>query len=112
MTHEHNTGVIATQLFRMTLDPQLLERHPPLSRAILRNPQDAEENTCETFATAWASAARFDATRGSVMGWLLLLCRSRAIDKLRRKLRQPVTIGLCRCAGITGSNSLRNSSGR
>jgi RNA polymerase sigma factor (sigma-70 family) len=63
-----------------------------LSRAILRNPQDAEENTCETFATAWTGASRFDATRGTVMTWLLVLCRSRAIDKLRRRRQQAATI--------------------
>jgi RNA polymerase sigma-70 factor (ECF subfamily) len=67
-----------------------------LSRAILRNPQDAEENTCETFATAWATAYRFDATRGTVMTWLLVLCRSRAIDKLRRSRHQRATIDVKR----------------
>jgi RNA polymerase sigma factor (sigma-70 family) len=65
-----------------------------VSRAILRDPQDAEENTCETFASAWASAARFDTTRGGVMTWLLLLCRSRAIDKLRHRRRQPTMVDM------------------
>lgn len=54
-----------------------------LARAILRNPADAEEVVVDTFTQIWQTAARFDASRGSVMGWAMTICRSRALDLLR-----------------------------
>jgi len=56
-----------------------------LAAAILRSPDEAEEIVCETYAYAWANAARFDATRASALGWLLMLCRSRALDRCRQR---------------------------
>ena len=56
-----------------------------LASAILRSAADAEEIVCETYAYAWANAARFDASRASALGWLLMLCRSRALDRLRQR---------------------------
>ncbi len=56
-----------------------------LASAMLRNPQDAEEVVCETYAQAWETAASFDPSRASAMAWLLMMCRSRALDSLRRR---------------------------
>jgi RNA polymerase sigma factor (sigma-70 family) len=56
-----------------------------LASAILRSAEDSEEIVCETYAYAWANAARFDASRANVLGWLLMLCRSRALDRLRQR---------------------------
>jgi RNA polymerase sigma factor (sigma-70 family) len=56
-----------------------------LASAILRSPEEAEEIVCETYAYAWANAARFDASRGNPLGWLLMLCRSRALDRWRQR---------------------------
>ena len=56
-----------------------------LAAAILRSVEDAEEVVCATYAYAWANAARFDDVRGNVLGWLLMLCRSRALDRLRQR---------------------------
>ena len=56
-----------------------------LALAILRSAEDTEEIVCETYAYAWANAARFDASRASALGWLLMLCRSRALDRLRQR---------------------------
>lgn len=56
-----------------------------LACAILRSVEDAEEVVCATYAYAWANAARFDDVRGNVLGWLLMLCRSRALDRLRQR---------------------------
>jgi RNA polymerase sigma-70 factor (ECF subfamily) len=55
-----------------------------LASAILRSAEDTEEIVCETYAYAWANAARFDASRANALGWLLMLCRSRALDRLRQ----------------------------
>lgn len=54
-----------------------------LARAILRNAADAEEVIVDTFTQIWQTASRFDSTRGSVMGWAMTICRSRALDLLR-----------------------------
>ena len=56
-----------------------------LASAILRSAEDSEEIVCEIYAYAWANAARFDASRSNVLGWLLMLCRSRALDRLRQR---------------------------
>jgi RNA polymerase sigma factor (sigma-70 family) len=54
-----------------------------LARAILRNAEDAEEVVSDTYAQAWRQSERFDAERASPMGWLMMMCRTRAIDRLR-----------------------------
>jgi RNA polymerase sigma-70 factor (ECF subfamily) len=44
----------------------------------------AEEICVETYWQAWREAARFDAARGQVMAWLMVMTRTRALDALRR----------------------------
>jgi RNA polymerase sigma-70 factor (ECF subfamily) len=44
----------------------------------------AEEVTADVYMQVWNQAERFDQMRGSVLAWLLTICRSRAIDHLRR----------------------------
>jgi RNA polymerase sigma-70 factor (ECF subfamily) len=56
-----------------------------LARAILRNPADAEEVVCDTYTQVWQTARLYDASRGSIMGWLVTICRSRALDLLRQR---------------------------
>lgn len=52
---------------------------------IVRRPEDAEEVTLDVYTSVWNNAKAFDGTRGSVTGWLILLARSRAIDRLRSR---------------------------
>jgi RNA polymerase sigma-70 factor (ECF subfamily) len=52
---------------------------------VLRNGADAEEVTLDVYAQAWRQASRFDANRGEPLAWLLMLARSRAIDRLRSR---------------------------
>ena len=54
-------------------------------KAIVRNPADAEEVTCDVYTQAWQTAGHFDPARGSVMTWLMCIARSRALDCLRRR---------------------------
>jgi RNA polymerase sigma-70 factor, ECF subfamily len=56
-----------------------------LASAIVRRGEDAEEVVCATYAHAWANATRYDNRRATVLGWLLMLCRSRALDVLRQR---------------------------
>ncbi|HKV03971.1 MAG TPA: sigma-70 family RNA polymerase sigma factor [Candidatus Acidoferrales bacterium] len=51
---------------------------------ILRDTQAAEEILQDIFFQLWRTASRFDASRGSLPGWLLVIARNRAISRLRR----------------------------
>lgn len=50
---------------------------------ILGNTSDAEEVTLDVYMHVWRSAKNFNAERGSVLGWLMMLTRSRSIDRWR-----------------------------
>lgn len=63
-----------------------------LAVAILRGNEDAEEVVCATYAYAWANVSRFDAARANPLGWLLMLCRSRALDRLRQRRAAAPTV--------------------
>lgn len=50
---------------------------------IVGNRESAEELTADVYHEVWRRAAKYDAAAGSVMGWMMNLARSRAIDRLR-----------------------------
>lgn len=54
-----------------------------LALRILGDAGAAEEITTDAYMQAWRQAVRFDATRGTVVRWLLTIARSRALDRLR-----------------------------
>jgi RNA polymerase sigma-70 factor (ECF subfamily) len=56
-----------------------------LALRITRASPVAEEVTSDVYWQVWQQADRYDATRGKVLTWLLTLCRSRALDTLRRR---------------------------
>ncbi|MBV8806627.1 MAG: sigma-70 family RNA polymerase sigma factor [Sinobacteraceae bacterium] len=56
-----------------------------LAQAIMHNAADAEEIVIDTYTQIWQTAARYDVTRGAVMGWMITICRSRALDLMRHK---------------------------
>lgn len=91
----------AAALARMTRGDEaglaeLYDRHATpvysLALRIVRRPEDAEDVTQQVFTQAWRTASRFDASRGVVAAWLLMMARSRAIDCLRR--RNPARDGI------------------
>jgi RNA polymerase sigma-70 factor (ECF subfamily) len=67
----------------------LYDRYAPtllaLGRRILGSLSDAEEVLQEVFLHVWNHAGRYDAGRSSVSTWLILITRSRAIDRLRTR---------------------------
>lgn len=56
-----------------------------VAKRILDTPADAEEILQEVFLHVWNHAGRYDAARSSVSTWLILIARSRAIDRLRTR---------------------------
>jgi RNA polymerase sigma-70 factor (ECF subfamily) len=56
-----------------------------LGKRVLGSLADAEEVLQEVFLYVWSHAARYDANRSSVSTWLILVARSRAIDRLRTR---------------------------
>ena len=65
-----------------------------LALRILGNAEDAEEVILDVFQQVWHHAGRYDPGRGPVFAWLLLLVRSRALDRLRTTRRLPENIPL------------------
>lgn len=76
----------------------LYDRHAPallgLVMRFVQDQSDAEAVLLKAFLQAWRSAESFDAERGSVLGWLTIIARSRALDFVRtaalRQRREPL----------------------
>jgi RNA polymerase sigma-70 factor, ECF subfamily len=68
---------------------ELYSRHAStllaLARRILGTVPDGEEILQEVFVHVWNHAGSYDSSRSSVSTWLVLLTRSRAIDRLRNR---------------------------
>jgi RNA polymerase sigma-70 factor (ECF subfamily) len=70
----------------------LYERaHRPVFTLIMRITADretAEELTIDVFHDVWRRASGYDAAKSTVLGWIMNLARSRAIDRLRFESRK------------------------
>jgi RNA polymerase sigma-70 factor (ECF subfamily) len=64
-----------------------------LTRHILGNPRDAEDVLHEVFLEVWQRAGDYDPARGSVLAWLLVRVRSRALDRVRSHQRARLSAG-------------------
>jgi RNA polymerase sigma-70 factor, ECF subfamily len=47
----------------------------------------AEEVAMDVYLQVWRQASNYHESRGTLFGWLMLLARSRALDRLRRERR-------------------------
>ncbi len=66
---------------------------------IVNNPADAEEVALDVFQQIWRKARDYSPARGSALTWIVMLARTRAIDRVRRmatrtKLEQPIDEGM------------------
>jgi RNA polymerase sigma-70 factor (ECF subfamily) len=59
-----------------------------LALRILGDSHDAEEVTLDVYTQVWRSAKSFDSGRGTVEQWLVMMTRSRAIDRVRSLAQQ------------------------
>jgi RNA polymerase sigma-70 factor (ECF subfamily) len=66
---------------------ELYDRHASVALAvalrIVGEREQAEDLVHDAFVIVWQKIARFDASRGSLRGWLLTIVRHRGIDRLR-----------------------------
>lgn len=71
---------------------RLYDRHSAvmygLALRMVRETADAEEVVLDAFAQAWRDAGRYDTTRGTVVGWLTTIARTRALDLIRARGRR------------------------
>ncbi len=69
----------------------LYERTAPRVHALALHltqiPELAEETVETVFWQVWRDAPRFDASRGRVMAWIMVIARTRAFDAMRRERR-------------------------
>ncbi len=60
-----------------------------LALRVLGQPDLAEEVVQDVFAQVWREACRYDTSRSTVAGWIVMLTRTRAIDRLRARKARP-----------------------
>ena len=58
---------------------------------LLNDAAEAEEVVQDVFVQVWRHAKTYDGTRASARGWLLMMTRSRAIDRIRARQARPGT---------------------
>jgi len=56
-----------------------------LAIKIVTKPELAEEVINDVFLQVWNKASDFDAEKAAPIAWLFMICRSRALDRLRRE---------------------------
>ncbi|MDQ1571413.1 MAG: polymerase sigma-70 factor, subfamily [Actinomycetota bacterium] len=92
MTANNVTEIEATLLAKAATGDQrafgelydrMLPRVMGLAMRVLRDAAQAEEVTQEVFLEVWQLATRFDAEKGSAVGWVLRKAHCRAVDRVR-----------------------------
>ena len=58
-----------------------------MSHRVISNSEEAEEVALEVFMYVWENASQFDRELSKPLSWLLMITRTRAIDKVRKRAR-------------------------
>jgi len=74
-----------------------------LACAVLGDPRDAEEAVADAFLQIWTTAGAFDPSRSSVAGWVSVIARTRALDRLRARRRRTATVARAAAADPAGT---------
>jgi RNA polymerase sigma-70 factor (ECF subfamily) len=88
------------ELALATLYERWVERVYTVAFWILQDSDEAEDVVEETFWQAWRTAARYDGTRSAASTWLVMITRSRALDRLRAERRRADWTASPRTAGV------------
>jgi len=59
-------------------------RMAAIAQRVTMQTEMAEEVLSDVYLQVWNQPERFDGSRGSVLAWLTIMCRSRALDRVRR----------------------------
>ena len=94
-THESQTDEFLLSALRRQDEFALRELVNRYSRAvyglchrILKNVADAEEVTSEVFSELWEQSSRYDPERATARTYILLMARSRSLDRIRAIKRE------------------------
>lgn len=74
-----------------------------LALRITGKAEEAEEVVSDVYMQVWDQADRYRVEKGSIMTWLLTLCRSRAIDRLRKRQQSSPEISALECSELMDS---------
>jgi RNA polymerase sigma-70 factor, ECF subfamily len=81
-----------------------------LAMRLTANRETAEEVTLDVFHDVWRHASRYQEADGTVLGWIMIQARSRAIDRRRfdqrRKRVQPETVDPLPATGTANPDDL------
>ncbi len=67
---------------------------------ITGKPEEAEEVVSDVYLQIWEQADRYRTEKGSIMAWLLTICRSRAIDRIRKRQQSSPEISESECSEL------------
>lgn len=65
-----------------------------LAMRMLKDPHTVEEVVSDVYLQVWRTASTYASERGTVSTWILMICRSRALDALRSRSEPVVRHGL------------------
>ncbi len=71
-----------------------------LALRITGRTEEAEEVVSDVYLQVWEQANRYQSEKASIMAWLLTICRSRAIDRLRKRQQSSPEVSDTECSEL------------